>query len=156
MNQQANDTIEYLTSEDAEDQDFFEFADLNLTDEQLAEIKGGPGSGWCTHCTVVFNNHNETTVNDDIEADDDFLQFADLNLTDEQLAEIKGGPWCSQCLVVYSNHNETTVNEDSEAKRTEIKSNSLRQDSGLADLEPSGEIKGGPTKRIWDYIRSNN
>lgn len=34
--------------------------------------------------------------------------------------------------------------------------NSLPQNSDLADLEPNAQIRGGVTKRIWDYIRTNN
>ncbi|MBS1788174.1 MAG: hypothetical protein JST85_10650 [Acidobacteria bacterium] len=64
MNQQTTETIDYLTSEDAEE-DFFQFTDLSLTDEQLAEIKGGPGSGWCTQCGGIYSNHNETVSNDE-------------------------------------------------------------------------------------------
>ena len=43
MNQQENETVDYLISEETADQDFFAFADRGLTDEQLAEVKGGPG-----------------------------------------------------------------------------------------------------------------
>ncbi len=172
---------------------------MNLTDKQLAEIKGGPGSTWCSQCLVIYSNHNETTVSDESEAEDDFLQFADLDLTDEQLAEIKGGPgWCIQCGGIYSNHNETTVSDESEAEDdflqfadlnltdeqlAEIKggpgggfsctwcgvnggnhNETMEEeeehpnafDSSLADLEPNTQIQGGVTKRIWDYIRSNN
>ncbi len=142
MNQQANETIDSLTSQDTEDQDFFEFADLNLTDEQLAQIKGGPGSGWCSQCAVIYSNHNETTVRDDTEeVEEDFFQFADLSLTDEQLAEIKGGPgWCTQCGIVYSNHNETTVNDDAEEAEEDF---FQFADLSLTD-EQLAEIKGGP------------
>ncbi|MCG3146496.1 MAG: hypothetical protein HONDAALG_04610 [Gammaproteobacteria bacterium] len=89
MNQQEKETVDYLAGEETDNQDFFQFADLDLTDEQLAEIKGGPGGGWGCH-TCDYSNHNETTVSDETEeTEEDF--FRDLSLTDEQLTEVRGG-----------------------------------------------------------------
>lgn len=45
-----------------DEQDFFQFDELTLTDEQLAEIKGGA----CPSCNwgPPILNHNETTAKD--------------------------------------------------------------------------------------------
>ena len=42
MNQQENKTVDYLISEENDERGFFQFADLDLNDEQLGKIKGGP------------------------------------------------------------------------------------------------------------------
>lgn len=140
MNHQGNETVDYLMSDENNEQDFFEFADLELTNEQLAEVKGGPGGYNCSVCGLGLGNHNETTLNDEEEeAEEDFFQFADLDLTDEQLAEIKGGPggWgCPTCD--YSNHNETTVSDE-----TEVTEEDFFRDLSLTD-EQLAEVKGGP------------
>ncbi len=137
MEQQEITAIETTQAEIEED--FFQFADLDLTDEQLAEIKGGPwGCSWCGH---TVGNHNETTARDETEedAEEDFFQFADLSLTDEQLAEIKGGPWvCSWCGYTGGNHNETTADDE------EAESESL-DDLSVEDDE---QVKGGPSGGI--------
>ena len=113
MNQQANETVDYLASEDTDDQDLLQFADLSLTDEQLDEIKGGP---WCTQCGVGYGNHNETTVEDE-EAETESIE--DLPVADDE--QVKGGPWGSDGMggSTRLNHNETTV-EDEEAETESI------------------------------------
>ncbi len=74
------------------------------------------------------NEKVENVVAEESESLEMYL-FEDLSPEDEQ---IKGGnPVCSGCGGV-GNHNET-VEEDEEAKT-----------APLADLEPDGEIKGGP------------
>ncbi|MEP7343348.1 MAG: hypothetical protein ABI977_36830, partial [Acidobacteriota bacterium] len=115
MNQQANETVDYLTSEDTEDQDFFEFADLALTDVQLAEIKGGPGTGWCSQCVVIFSNHNETTAEDEEAETDD--ELFDLLVAEAQAEDVKGG--CINCGVKL-NHNEITAEDDEAEANDEL------------------------------------
>jgi hypothetical protein len=144
MRQQENETVAYLMNEENGEQDFFQFADLELTDAQLAEVKGGPGT-WCTQCVVVYSNHNEMTASDDTgEAEEDFFQFADLELTDEQLTEVKGGPGggfgCSYCGGGLGNHNETTAEDDTEAAEDDFLQFA---DLSLTD-EQLTEVKGGP------------
>ena len=134
MEQQEITTIETTQAEIEEG--FFQFADLNLTGEQLAEIKGGPG--WCSQCVIIYSNHNETTADDDAEAD----ELDDLPVSDEVDAEVKGGPKLGQGDVILSgpnfNHNETTA-EDEEAET-----------ESLDDLpvEDDEQVKGGPSGGI--------
>lgn len=135
---------EITEANDVPETDFLEFADLSLNEEQLAEVKGGPGGGFgCTWCGVNGGNHNETTVSDEEEkAEDDFLEFADLSLNDEQLDQLKGGPGggfsCTWCQL-QGNHNET-VSEDFEDNEDD----SLEfADLSLND-EQLDQLKGGP------------
>lgn len=83
MEQQEITAIETTQAEIEED--FFRFADLDLTDEQLAEIKGGPWG--CSWCGYTGGNHNETTVEDE-EAETEALD--DLSVEDYE--QVKGGP----------------------------------------------------------------
>ncbi|MGE0126839.1 MAG: hypothetical protein AB7U82_01950 [Blastocatellales bacterium] len=136
MNQQENETVDYLMSDDENDeQDFFEFADLEPADEQLAEIKAG-----CQGCGIKFN-HNETTAEDDeSEAESlDDLPAPINSLPDlEPEVEVVGGALKGkpQHLVdSWTQHNETTA-EDDEAETTEA----------IEDLPVEGDeqVKGGP------------
>ena len=84
MKQEATETVDYLTSEETVEE-FFPVADLSLTDEQLDDIKGGPGSGGYGSGGVLMN-HNETTMEDE-EAEADSL--TDLPVASEE--QIVGG-----------------------------------------------------------------
>lgn len=58
---------------------------MDLLDlEPQGEIKGGPGSGWCTQCGIIYSNHNETVAEDGAE------EINDLTVNND--TEIKGGP----------------------------------------------------------------
>ena len=131
MNQQSINTTENGQIET--ENDFFQFADLNLQDEELDNLKGGPM--FYTWCTTI-GNHNETTVTDDSDGTgEDLFQFADLNLQDEELDNLKGGPmFCTWCTTI-GNHNETTV-EDSASELNDL---TVSDDSAIV---------GGPLKRI--------
>lgn len=74
--------IDSLQAEIETENDFFQVADLNLNDEQLDSLKGGPM--FCTWCTTI-GNHNETTVSDDDSV------VSDLAVSDEQASEVTGG-----------------------------------------------------------------
>lgn len=128
MNQQDNETVNYLMSDENDEQDFFQFDDLALTDEQLAEIKGGTCLG-CTWGPPIFN-HNETTAEDDANE----IELDDLMLSDVQENDIKAG--CLGCTwgPPILNHNETAVEEDEDKVEA------------LADLpvEDGEQVKGGP------------
>ena len=96
MNQQEDETVERLSNEENDGQDFFEFADLNLPDTQLAEIKGGPSAG--SHNSNQgwgkweFNhNHNETVAVEDEEEAEAIAPLADLSVGTEQEERVKGG-----------------------------------------------------------------
>jgi hypothetical protein len=73
--------------------------DLDLTDEELDSIKGGPnpggaddgGGGGRTGGDWIIN-HNEMTLRDAHDLLPAEAQVTDLDLTDEELDSIKGGP----------------------------------------------------------------
>ncbi|MEP7343272.1 MAG: hypothetical protein ABI977_36435 [Acidobacteriota bacterium] len=101
--------------------------DLAVAETEQAEIKGGP-----KRIFIGGLSAKETQT-----------ELADL----EPSGEIKGGPGHGG---VWLNHNETVaVDENEEAATT----------APLADLTVSNEqaeqAKGGPTKRVWDYIRGS-
>lgn len=77
-----------VADESETEDEFLQFADLNLTDEQLAEVKGGP-SGWCTQCGGIYSNHNETVSSDDSQIVVGHLLGEDLAVPDAEA--IKGG-----------------------------------------------------------------
>ncbi len=136
MNQQENETVDYLMSEENDEQDFFQFADLEVTDEQLAEIKGG---WWCTQCGVALGNHNETTVSDETdEAETEALD--DLPVDNDE--QVKGGPGSGSNGGVWLNHNET-ISADDEAE-AEAETEAL-DDLPVQDDE---QVKGGPSGGI--------
>lgn len=123
-----NNHNETTVSDGEDEQGFFEFADLSLTDEQLAEIKGGGGGGWGCH-DCGFSNHNETMAEDEADLLDD------LTLDTAQADDIKAG--CFNCWgPPLANHNET-VAEDGVAEGAELADLSV----AVAQAE---EIKGGP------------
>jgi len=103
--------------------------DLTVAETEQAEIKGGP-----KRIFIGGLSAKETQT-----------ELADL----EPTGEIKGGPG-SGAGGVWLNHNETVAaDEEVEAATT----------ATLADLTVSDEqaeqAKGGPTKRVWDYIRGS-
>ncbi len=93
MEQQTITTIENTLTET--EQDFFEFANLELTDEQLAEIKGGIGECPAWRCGF---NHNETTAADEA---DETAALDDLPVEDDE--QVKGG-WS---VIVVTDHGQT-------------------------------------------------
>ena len=38
--------------------------DLSPSNARGGDIKGGPGSGWCSHCGIIYSNHNESMALD--------------------------------------------------------------------------------------------
>lgn len=135
MKQQAHETVDYLTTEEDDAQDFFQFADLALTDEQLDEVKGGPGAGWCTGCAVIYGNHNETTVEDE-EAETEALN--DLEVEDDE--QVKGGEGSGVGGITF-NHNETVAGDDEDQQDAEA----LLLDDLVSATETEEQVKGGPS-----------
>ncbi len=130
MNQQALTNNQTDQINDEAELEMFLFDDLNLTDEQLAEIKGGPVGGGDWACpTCGFHNHNETTVEDDESLLDDLM------LSPTQENDIKGGcpgcNWGPPC----TNHNETTQSDEPEEAES-------LSDLSLTD-EQADETKAG-------------
>ncbi len=124
MNQQTTETVNYPLGEANDEQDFFEFADLNLTDEELDGIKGG--GTWPPPGGTL--NHNQTVVSDETDLD----ELEDLLLTDAQESEIKGGGTWPPPGGTF-NHNETVAKDD-------VAGTDLLADLTVADAE---QIKGG-------------
>jgi len=115
--------------------------DLLLEAETEDQIKGGPGSGWCSQCAVIYSNHNETVAGDnDVELEEESLLLDDLLLETQAEDQVKGGPgsgWCTQCGGIYSNHNETAA-EDDEAEVENLDDLPVEEDE---------QVKGGG----WGY-----
>jgi subtilisin family serine protease len=107
MNQQDNETVNYLMSDENDEQDFSRFTDLTMSAEQSGKIQGGGinpfddnnhgthvagaigamGSGFDRGNTLL--NHNETAENDEDE-DEESQSLADLAVKDDE--QVKGGP----------------------------------------------------------------
>lgn len=100
MRQQEYGIVDSLMTEETDEQDFFQFADLELTDEQLTAVKGGP---WCSQCAVVYSNHNETTASDNESENNPPVEttnqpeqqpsapLTDLPIAAAQAAQVSGG-----------------------------------------------------------------
>ncbi len=109
------------------------FEDLNLTDEQLAEIKGGPG-GW-GRPTCDDNNHNETTVEDDADLLDDLM--LDTARADDIKAGCPGCGWGPP----MTQHNETVLDAGEADGQAHL------ADLPVAD-EQAEEIKSGTLSSV--------
>jgi subtilisin family serine protease len=160
MNQQEKETVEHLTGEES-----VPCADLDLTDEQMDEIKAG---AVCHGTTVLAwarvdgvgpsTNHNETVVE---EQDDDgtAAELTDLAMRDEQSGKVQGGITrtdddnnhgthvAGTIGAIGSggaggliNHNETTA-EDEDTEASEL--------DDLA-IEADEQIKGGSIYKVTD------
>lgn len=144
MEQQTIEKADRLTNVEANEPASQQIADLNLTDAEANQIKGGPvchGTtvlAWARVDGVSASNHNETMSYDETDLD----ELEDLLLSATQESDIKAGrdnTGGSQSAgfayaVLTVNHNET-VAEDGDLETT-----------ALADLPVADDkhIKGGP------------
>lgn len=148
MEQQAIEKANRLTSREVNEPASLQIEDLNLTEAETNEIKGGPichGTtvlAWARVDGVAASNHNETVSYDEADLD----QLEDLLLSTAQESDIKAGrdntDGCQSAgfgyAVLLTNHNETMA-EDVEGSDTAT--------SQLADLpvtnEQAQQAKGG-------------
>ncbi len=92
MDQPAIEKADRLTSVEANKPASLPISDLNLTDAQAIEIKGGPichGTtvlAWARVDGVSASNHNETVAEDETETSE---ALADLPVVDAE--QVKGG-----------------------------------------------------------------
>ncbi len=135
-----NETVDDDDSE--ADDDLLQFVDLALTDEQLAEVKGGPGSGWCTQCGGIYSNHNETVDSDNEYDAQEIDSLDDLSLEPATENTITGGPGGYGSGGILINHNETTVSDEA-AEPQESAATEAKAETCLPDLEAQNNIKGG-------------
>jgi len=96
-------------------------------------------------------NHNET-VTEDKDDENNTARLEDLPVSDEQGEGVAGGLPAVQAVreAASRNHNET-VAEDSENDEAPS-----AEQNALADLEPNGEIKGGPSTSDSRIIKITN
>jgi subtilisin family serine protease len=162
MNQQDNETVNYLMSDENDEQIFFQFDDLMLSDAQGNNVKAGYRccpKNCRPSCGGWISNHNETAAEDDSDENDeqDFSRFTDLTMSAEQSGKIQGGginPFddnnhgthVAGTIGAMSsgsdrgntllNHNETAVNDEDEDEESQ----------SLADLavKDDEQVKGGP------------
>lgn len=98
MEKQANEKADRLMNVEADEPASQQIADLNLTDAEANEIKGGP---LCHGTTVLAwarvdgasSNHNETVAADEDGEAEMVLSpaLSDLAMSADQSEEVKGG-----------------------------------------------------------------
>lgn len=139
MEQQAIEKADRLTSVEAHEPASLKITDLNLTDAEANEIKGGTichGKtvlAWARVDGVSASNHNQTVSYDETDLD----ELEDLLLTTAQESDIKAG-WLTSTWPPSGggiNHNETVAADE------------VTETEPIADLpvEDAEQIKGGLT-----------